>query len=239
LVSSAPTARAAASLVIPAYDEERGLEAVLESLAAAPIEGLEVIVVDDGSSDGTARVGERYGVQVIAHPVNRGKGAAVRSGLAVATAPKVIVMDADDTYPVAEIPRLLELLETNDHVRGIRRVGRQNIPPLNRLGNMLVALAVRIAFGVRSADPLTGLYALRTVELRRMELTSLGYGLETEIAIKSSRMKLRTVDHPIAYGARQGRSKLSPLRDGIVIARTILGQLWPWLRTRSKSAQVD
>ncbi len=239
LASSAPMARVAASLVIPAYDEERGLEAVLESLAAAAIEGLEVIVVDDGSTDGTAKVAERYGVRLVSHPVNRGKGTAVQSGLAVASAPKVIVMDADDTYPIAAIPRLLELLETNDHVRGSRRIGRKNIPPLNRLGNALIRLSLRLAFGVQSADPLTGLYALRTVELRRMNLTSPGYGLETEIAIKSSRMRLRTIDHPIAYGARLGRSKLSPLRDGIVIARTILGQVWPRLRSRSKYPQVD
>jgi glycosyltransferase involved in cell wall biosynthesis len=239
LASSAPMARVTASLVIPAYDEERGLEAVLESLAAAAIDGLEVIVVDDGSTDDTAKVAERYGARLVSHPANRGKGTAVQSGLAVVGAAKVVVMDADGTYPIAAIPRLLELLETNDHVRGIRRIGRKNIPALNRLGNALIRLSVRFAFRVRSADPLTGLYALRTVELRRMNLSSPGYGLETEIAIKSSRMRLRTVDHPIAYGARQGRSKLSPLRDGIVIARLILGQAWPRLRSRSKYPRAD
>jgi glycosyltransferase involved in cell wall biosynthesis len=227
-----------ASLVIPAYDEEHGLEAVLMRLGAEAIAGLEVIVVDDGSTDGTARVAERHGTRLISHPANRGKGAAVQSGVALAINPRIVVMDADDTYPVDAIPGLLDLLETHDHVRGIRTIGRSNIPALNRLGNAMIGLTVRVVSGVRSADPLTGLYALRAADIQRMSLTSTGFGLETEIAIKSARMKLRTADYPIRYGARRGQSKLSPLRDGAVILWTILSLVWTGLRSRSKSTQT-
>lgn len=229
----------AATLIIPAYNEERGLEALLPQLAAEQIVGLEVIVIDDGSTDGSAVVAEKHGARLIAHSDNRGKGAAVQTGLAAAGGSQIVVMDADDTYPAHAIAALLELLETHDHVRGIRSVGRANIPPLNRLGNALISSAVAVVSGVRSADPLTGLYALHATDLRRMRLTSRGFGLETEIAIKSARMKLRTADHPIRYGPRQGHSKLSPLRDGMVILGTILSLAWAGMRSRSKFPQAD
>jgi hypothetical protein len=102
----------------------------------------------------------------------------------------------------------------------------------------MIGLAVRVVSGVRSADPLTGLYALRATDIERMGLTSTGFGLETEIAIKSARMKLRTADYPIRYGERRGQSKLSPLRDGAVILWTILSLVWTGLRSRSKSTQT-
>jgi glycosyltransferase involved in cell wall biosynthesis len=231
--------RPTATLLIPAYDEERGLAAVLSRLADKPIAGLEVIVVDDGSKDATASVAERHEVRLLTHPVNRGKGAAVQTGLAAAAGPKIVVIDADDTYPLDAIPGLLELLDTHDHVRGTRQSGRANIPPVNRFGNAMIALAVRLVSGVRSPDPLTGLYALRAADLRRMRLTSTGFGLETEIAVKSARMKLRTADLPIRYGARQGESKLSPVRDGVVILKTILSLVWAGMKSGSKFPQPD
>jgi glycosyltransferase involved in cell wall biosynthesis len=239
LASSIADVPPAASLIIPAYNEERGLEALLPRLVVEPIAGLEVIIVDDGSTDGTAEVAKKHGARLITHPDNRGKGAALQTGLAAAGGPKILVMDGDDTYPTDAIPELLGLLETHDHVRGIRTIGRANIPPLNRVGNALISLAVRVVSGVRSADPLTGLYALHATDLRRMRLTSTGFGLETEIAIKSARMKLRTADHQIRYGPRQGQSKLNPLRDGIVILGTILSLLWAGMRSRSRFPETD
>jgi glycosyltransferase involved in cell wall biosynthesis len=239
LASSVADMPPAASLIIPAYNEERGLEALLPRLAAEPIVGLEVIVIDDGSTDSSAVVAEKHGARLIIHADNRGKGAALQTGLAAAGGSKIVVMDADDTYPTGAIPGLLELLETHDHVRGIRSIGRANIPPLNRLGNALISLAVRVVSGVRSADPLTGLYALHATDLRRMRLTSMGFGVETEIAIKSARMKLRTADHPIRYGPRLGQSKLNPLRDGMVILGTILSLVWAGKRSRSNFPQAD
>jgi glycosyltransferase involved in cell wall biosynthesis len=239
LPSSGADRHPAATLIIPAYDEERGLEALLPRLAAAPIAGLEVIVVDDGSRDGTARVAAEHGARLISHPANRGKGAALQSGLAAASGEKIVVMDADDTYPIEAIPGLIAMLETNDHVRGTRSIGRTNIPPLNRLGNAMISLAVRVVARVKSVDPLTGLYALRAADLRRMGLTSSGFGLETEIAIKSARMKLRAADYPIRYGARQGQSKLNPLRDGMGMLGTIVSLVWAGMRSRSMFTQTD
>lgn len=228
-----------ATLIIPAYNEERGLAAVLRRLESAPIEGLEIIVVDDGSTDSTAVVAEASGVRLLRHETNRGKGAALQSGLAAASTPRIVVMDADDTYPTSAIATMVALLEERDYVRGLRTEGRAHIPRLNRFGNRVIAAAVSLVSGVRSSDPLTGLYALRTADLRRMRLASTGFGIETEIAIKSARLRLRSVDLPIRYGAREGTSKLNPVRDGWVILRTIVSLAWAGARNKSSVCEAD
>lgn len=221
--SHSTVAAAAATVIVPAYNEEHGLAAVLHQLRPLRQSGVEVLVVDDGSQDRTAMVGRAAGVEVVARRRNGGKGAAIRSGLAAVTTDRVIVIDADGTYPVHEIPAMIRLLDDHDIVLGSRIMGRGNIPLLNRLGNGALRLAIRAVSGFRSADPLTGLYGLRREHVHALDLRSNGFGIEAEIAIKSAWLGLRAVDHPIAYGARIGDSKLHPVRDGLVIGRTIAG----------------
>lgn len=212
-----------AVVIVPAYNEEAGLAAVLRDLRPLRDEGLEVVVVDDGSTDRTALVGEAAGFRVIRRARNGGKGAAIRSGLAQVRAEKVITIDADGTYPIAAIMPMLRLLDDYDIVLGARNVGRGNIPFMNRLGNTALRLAIRAVSGFGATDPLTGLYGIRREHLDAMELRSDGFGIEAEIAMKSARLGLRHIDYPIGYAERIGRSKLNPIRDGSVIARTIVG----------------
>lgn len=212
-----------ATVVVPAYNEERGLAAVLNQLRPLREVGVAVLVVDDGSQDRTAMVGRAAGVDVVQRKHNGGKGAAVRTGLAAVSTDRLIVIDADGTYPVHAIPAMIRLLDDHDIVLGARTMGRGNIPLLNRLGNGALRIAIRAVSGFRSADPLTGLYALRREHLAALDLRSNGFGIEAEIAIKSARLGLRAIDHPISYGARIGDSKLHPIRDGMVIGRTIAG----------------
>jgi dolichol-phosphate mannosyltransferase len=212
-----------ATVIVPAYNEEAGLSAVLTELKRLREHGVDLLVVDDGSADRTALVAEAAGVPVIRRAANGGKGAAVRTGLEAVSADRVVVIDADGTYPIHAIPAMLRLLDDHDIVLGSRTIGRGNIPPLHRFGNAALRLAIRAVSGFRSADPLTGLYVLRREHLHAMDLRSDGFGIEAEIAIKSAQLGLRAADHPIAYGARIGVSKLHPVRDGLVIARTIVG----------------
>jgi dolichol-phosphate mannosyltransferase len=178
-------------------------------------------VVDDGSTDSTASLAESFGCRVVRHAENAGKGVAVRTGLSAARGDKVIIMDADDTYPVEAVVELINRLDECEMVVGVRTLGRTNIPPLNRFGNAVLTTAIRIASGSPWTDPLTGLYGLRRNVLERMDLRSNGFSLEAEIAMKSVRLGLRVMDHPIVYRARAGASKLHPVRDGIRIAGTI------------------
>jgi glycosyltransferase involved in cell wall biosynthesis len=211
----------AATVVLPAYNEERGLSALLPSLLELSRDRFEVVVVDDGSTDATASLAESFGCRVVRHAANAGKGVAVRTGLIAARGEKVIVMDADDTYPVDAVVEIIDRLDDCEMVVGTRTLGRKNIPLLNRFGNALLTSAIRLASGSRWTDPLTGLYGLRRSALERLDLRSTGFSLEAEIAIKSAGLGLRVVDHPIVYRARAGASKLHPVRDGIRIAAVI------------------
>jgi dolichol-phosphate mannosyltransferase len=211
----------AATVVVPAFNEERGLAVVLDQLRPLRACGVDVLVVDDGSSDRTALVGEAAGVRVVRRERNGGKGAAIRTGLQTVSTDRVVVIDADGTYPVHAIPAMIRLLDHHDVVLGSRTLGRGNIPFLNRLGNAALRNAIRAISGFGSADPLTGLYALRREHFDALDLRSSGFGIEAEIAIKSALLGLRAIDHPIAYGARIGSSKLHPMRDGLVIGGTI------------------
>ena len=213
---------ARASLILPAYNEETGLRATLAAVAALDLD-LEVIVVDDGSTDETAATAERAGAVVERHPVNRGKGAALRTGVGLATSDLIVTMDADTTYPAGAIPGMLALLDGSDYVSAARRDGRAHIPLVNRIGNAAIALAIRRLSGSRLADPLTGMYAIRRSAFLALQPSSEGFGIETEIAMKAAAASLRTAETWIEYGPREGESKLRPLRDGIEILRTILG----------------
>ena len=217
-----PPVGTAAVVIVPAYNEEAGLAAVLHDLLPLRRQGIEIVVVDDASTDRTALVGEAAGVRVIRRARNGGKGAAIRTGLAAVDAPKVVTIDADGTYPVKAIAPIVRLLDDYDIVLGARTIGRGNIPILNRLGNTALRLIIRAASGFGSADPLTGLYGIRRAHLQAMELRSDGFGIEAEIAVKSARLGLRHVDYPIGYAERIGDSKLNPVRDGSIIAATIL-----------------
>jgi hypothetical protein len=209
------------SVVIPAYNEERGVVTVVEKLRPLLGARSEILVVDDGSSDATGISAAIAGARVIRHAKNRGKGAALQTGLSNAYGEKIVVIDADDTYPVEAIPDLIKALDEYDVVLGRREAGRANISPLNRLGNNVFRHAISVAARRRVADPLTGLYGFNSSVAARLNLTSPGFGIEAEIVIKACRLKARLLEVPIGYRPRIGQSKLSPIRDGIVITRTI------------------
>ena len=213
---------AGASLILPAYNEEAGLRATLAAVAALGLD-LEVIVVDDGSRDGTALTAERAGAVVARHSVNRGKGAALRTGVGLATSDRIVTMDADTTYPAGAIPGMGDLRAPDGRLLRTFKDGRAHIPLVNRIGNSLIALAIRRLSGSRLADPLTGMYAIRRAAFLGLHPSSDGFGIETEIAMKAAAGPLRTAELWIEYGPREGESKLRPLRDGIEIMRTILG----------------
>ena len=226
LANAGVTHTVEATVITPAYNEEAALPPVLAALEPLRRGGVEVIVVDDGSTDRTRDVAEAAGFWVLQLDTNQGKADAVRAGLAVAMGRKIIVVDSDGTYPVNAIPAIIGLLDRFDIVLGARITGRDNIPVLNRYGNAALRTAIHWFSGFRSKDPLTGLYGIRREHLEAMDLRSRGFGLEAEICVKAARMGLRWTDHPITYAERVGESKLSPIRDGLVITSTVVKTLF-------------
>ena len=215
----------ACTVIIPAYNEEEGLGVVLDKLFNTVDESYEVIVVDDGSTDRTKEIASRFPCEVISHGINRGKAAAVKTGIATAHGRNLVFVDADDTYPVELVPEIARAVDEFDMVVTSRAEGRENIPLFNRLGNRVFCGLVRYLYGFMTSDPLTGFYGVKKSVLLNMNLDSSGFGVETELAIKSGRMGLKVREIPIKYRPRIGESKLRTTRDGIRVLQTILKAL--------------
>jgi glycosyltransferase involved in cell wall biosynthesis len=212
------------TVVLPAYNEGAALPHVLDELGEYLDQSYEVLVVDDGSNDDTADVAERYPVRLIKHETNRGKGVAIRTGIAEAQGENVVIMDADATYPVPAIKEMVELLDENDLVRGIRESSEpESMPVVNRVGNWLFNKLLAISHGLEGADQLTGLYAIRRSEAVKLGTEARGFDIETEIGIKAKARGLREAEIPISYLPRVGEKKLSPWKDGLrILGRVIV-----------------
>ena len=208
------------SVVIPCLNEAESISAcvvqVREVLAAAGISG-EVVVADNGSTDGSAALAEEAGARVV-HEPRRGYGSAYRAGLAEARGDYVVMLDADLTYPIADIPRFVEKLDGGaDLVMGDRM---ENIQPgamhwANRyIGNPVLTGVLNLFFRTGVGDAHCGMRALRREILPALDLRTTGMEFASEMVIRASKLDLNISDIPIEYHARAGESKLSRFRDG-------------------------
>jgi len=211
------------SIIIPAYNEEEAIGKVITELLTLlghNRKSFEILVVNDGSTDKTEEVAKRYPCRVISHKTNRGKGAAIRTGIANVKGDKIVFIDADGTYPTESVLKLIELLDRYDAVFTIR--DKRNIYFINRIGNRIFNLLAKILCHSYCSDLLSGLYALRKDVVNQIELESDGFMIETEIAIKTANMGVKVTEFPIGYKPRIGKSKLRSFRDGYKILKMIL-----------------
>ena len=223
-----PDARIA--LIIPALNEELALATVLDELPRAMF--AQVIVVDNGSTDGTAALARARGARVVSEP-RRGYGRACLAGLAAldGAADIVVFMDADASDVPAEAPALLEpiLAGEADLVIGSRRLGRAAPAALawhQRWGNRLVVGLIRLLFGFRYTD-LGPFRAIRRASLAQLAMRDTNFGWTAEMQVKAVRRGLRVREVPVSYRPRLGQSKISgtvsgSLRAGIKILWTVL-----------------
>jgi glycosyltransferase involved in cell wall biosynthesis len=211
------------TVVLPAYNEGVALPHVLDELGEYLDGSYEVLVVDDGSTDDTAEVAERYPVRLVRHSANSGKGVAIRTGIAEAKGENVVIMDADATYPVPAIKEMVDLLDENDLVRGIRESNEESMPLVNRIGNWMFNKLLAISHGLEGSDHLSGLYAIRRKAAVGLGTEARGFDIETEIGIKARARGLREATIPISYLPRVGEKKLSPWKDGLrILGRVIV-----------------
>jgi glycosyltransferase involved in cell wall biosynthesis len=217
------------SVLVPAYNEAATIGAVLDRVAEKVPFRTEVIVVDDGSTDATADVAEGVaGTIVIRQGVNRGKGAAVRAGIARSTGEIVLIQDADLEYDPADIPRLLEPLMRGvaDVVFGSRLRGGE--PQRAHLfwhyaGNKFLSLLTGVLYNTTLSDMEVGYKAFTGDLIRSIELVSDDFAIEPEMTAKLLRRKVRVYEVPISYYGRTfDEGKKITWRDGFVAVATLL-----------------
>lgn len=210
------------SVLIPVYNEEAGLETILQRVDAVPIEK-EIIVVDDCSTDETPAILARLSMPNLVkkrHPVNRGKGAGIRTALAAATGDAVIIQDADLEYDPADYPALLAPIIAGeaDVVYGVRDLSAQK--PMMRWGNQFLTALTNLMYGTHLHDMETCYKVMATSVARQLALECNRFDLEPEITAKVARLGCRIAEVPIAYAPREAK-KLSPWRDGLPAVRAL------------------
>ena len=208
------------SVVIPCLNEAGSIEACVRAARGALDQGGyvgEVLVVDNGSTDGSGPLAAGAGDEVVDEP-RRGYGNAYLAGLAAARGRYIVMLDADMTYDAGELPRFVKELENGgDMVLGDRMEGIQPgaMPWLHRhVGNPVLTGLLNTLFGTKVKDAHCGMRALRREVLPQLDLRTSGMELASEMVIRAAKAGLDIRQFPIDYHPRQGESKLSTWSDG-------------------------
>jgi glycosyltransferase involved in cell wall biosynthesis len=220
------------SVVMPAFNEAGTIDEIVRRVLAVPLR-IQLIVVDDGSTDGTrdllAQLQRELGFTLILQPRNMGKGAALRRGFDEVKGDLVVIQDADLEYSPEEFPALIELIcgGRADVVYGSRFLGRHRVFLFTHYaGNRLLTLLTNVLYNTMLSDMETCYKVMRTEVLRTMRLRSNGFGIEPELTAKIFKRGYRVYEVPITYDGRgYEEGKKIGWRDGVVA-------LWVLLRYR-------
>jgi glycosyltransferase involved in cell wall biosynthesis len=218
------------SVIVPVFNERTTVAEVVRRIRAVDLPmPLEVILVDDGSSDGTDKVLTAIGdstVRVITHGRNQGKGAAVRTGLEAARGDLIIIQDADLEYDPADWPRLLSpiLRGKAKVVYGSRFTGeRKNMMPLHWIGNRFLSLVTNILYSTTLSDMETCYKLFDRQVLEGLRIESDRFEFEPEITAKVLRRGHRIYEVPISYAGREAaEGKKITWRDGLGALTTLI-----------------
>jgi glycosyltransferase involved in cell wall biosynthesis len=218
------------SVIVPVYNERVTVAEVIRRIRAVDVPvDIEVIVVDDGSSDGTDKVLTALGdstVRILTHPVNQGKGAAIRTGMASARGDLLLIQDADLEYDPEDWPRLLEPILRGKArvVYGSRFTGeRKNMLPLHWIGNRFLSLVTNLLYSSTMSDMETCYKLFDRQVLEGLTIESDKFDFEPEITAKVLRRGFRIYEVPISYAGREmSEGKKITWRDGIGALRALI-----------------
>jgi glycosyltransferase involved in cell wall biosynthesis len=210
------------TIVIPAFNEARCIAEVLRNvqrqLAQHDIDG-EILVVDDGSSDGTAEIAAQNSVRVLRHHSNRGYGAALKTGILSASHEIIAIIDADGTYPARFLPEMIDRLEEVDMVVGARTGATVHIPFLRRLPKWILNRLANYVTGTKIPDLNSGLRVFRrSVILQYLHVLPDQFSFTTTITMAMLCDRYAVHYIPIDYHRRTGKSKIVPWDAGVFAA---------------------
>ncbi len=236
-VTDAPAERVCArgvTFVVPAFNEERGIRGVIERLSELELDvPVELLVVNDGSTDGTAAVlealrAERGNLRVLHHRVNRGYGAALKTGFSAALHDVVVITDADGTYPESKVGELLaHIYDGAEMAVGARTGPEVNVPLVRRPAKWFLRMLASYLAGERIPDLNSGLRAMKRELVQRYRpIIPNGFSFTTTITLAALTNHHRVDWISINYQKRSGSSKIRPIRDTLgftaLIVRTVL-----------------
>jgi glycosyltransferase involved in cell wall biosynthesis len=217
------------SVVMPVYNERTTIEEIIRRVLAVPMR-IQLIVIDDVSTDGTTQILERLqqelGFTLLKQPKNGGKGSALRRGFAAVVGDMMIIQDADLEYHPEEYPQLTSLITSGraDVVYGSRFLGTHRVFLLTHyLGNRFLTFITNVLYNTMLTDMETCYKVMRVDVLRSMELRSNGFGIEPELTAKVFKRRYKVYEVPISYDGRgYDEGKKITWRDGVVALWVLL-----------------
>lgn len=212
------TVQSSVSVLIPACNEQESLADTVGAIDKhrALFREMEIIVINDGSADRTAEIARTLPVILIEHETTRGYGASLKDGLTMAKGDLILIVDADGTYPLEEIPRLAADIGPFDMVVGARTGEHVHIPFLRRAGKWIITQLAEYLSGQRIPDLNSGLRIFRKdVALRFLRMYPDGFSFTTTITLAMLTNHYRVQFLPINYHKRLGKSSIHPVRDFI------------------------
>jgi glycosyltransferase involved in cell wall biosynthesis len=210
------------SVVIPALNEEKAIEAVIKQIPVKILEGMgyetEIIIVDNNSTDRTAEIAREHGVTVIFQPI-RGYGNAYKAGFNGASGDVIITGDADMTYPFDAIPELLAILHKEEidfmNTDRLSKLNPEAMTYSHIFGNWLLSLTTKILFRWPFRDSQSGMWIFKHEIWRHLDVQSDGMPFSQELKIEAYVKGFKCAEVPIEYRVRTGEVKLSTFSDGI------------------------
>ncbi len=217
------------SIVIPAYNEINAIKSGIEELQAMIAEhklDAEIVVVDDGSTDGTYEKALETGVRVIRVDQNMGYGHSLKTGIRQTNSDYVAITDADGTYPADRLPEMLDICRNGDMVVGNRGEAMRNVPLIRKPAKWVLNKLANILAQRRIPDLNSGLRVFRRVSIEKfLGLMPNGFSFSTTSTLCMICSDLQVTYVPITYGKRIGQSKIRPtdfFRFMLLVVRIIV-----------------